>query len=45
MLARKYFCFNTPVYKNKAEEPSCRTPYHEEYIQSSASDNPEGLCH
>ena len=28
-----------------AEEPSCRSPYHEEYIQTSVSDNPEGLCH
>ncbi|WP_418660934.1 hypothetical protein, partial [Bacteroides ilei] len=22
---RKYFCFNIPVYKNMAEEPSCRS--------------------
>lgn len=28
-----------------AEEPSCHCPYHEEYIQTSASGNPEGLCH
>ena len=27
-----------------AEGPSCRIPYHEEYIQTSASGNPEGLC-
>lgn len=26
------------------EEPSCRSSYHEEYIQTSASGNPEGLC-
>ena len=27
-----------------AEEPSCRSPYHEEeYIQTSASGNPEDL--
>ena len=45
MSARKYFCFNIRVYKNMAEEPSCRSPYHEEYIQTSASGNPEGLCH
>ena len=45
MPARKYFCFNIPIYKNMAEEPSCRSPYHEEYIQTSVSDNPEGLCH
>lgn len=44
MSVRKYFCFNIPVYKNMAEEPSCRSPYHEEYIQTSASGNPEGLC-
>ena len=25
--ARKYFCFNIPVYKNMVEEPSCRSPY------------------
>ena len=43
MSARKYFCFNIPVYKNMAEELSCRSPYHEEYIQTSASGNPEGL--
>ncbi len=42
---RKYFCFNIPVYKNMAEEPSCRNYYHEEYIQTSASGNPEDLCH
>ena len=45
MSARKYFCFNIPVYKNMAEEPFCRSPYHEEYIQTSASGNLEGLCH
>ena len=45
MSARKYFCFNIRVYKSMAEEPSCRSPYHEEYIQTSASGNPEGLCH
>ena len=44
MSVRKYFCFNIPVYKNMAEGPSCRSPYHEEYIQTSASGNPEGLC-
>ena len=44
MSARKYFCFNVLVYKNMIEEPSCRSPYHEEYIQTSASDNPENLC-
>ena len=44
MSARKYFCFNIPIYKNMAEELSCRNPYHEEYIQASVSDNPEGLC-
>lgn len=27
-----------------AEEPSCRSPYHEEYIQTSVSGNSEGLC-
>ena len=43
MSARKYFCFNIPVYKNMAEESSCRRPYHEEYIQTSASGNLEGL--
>ena len=42
---RKYFCFNITVYKNMAEEPSCRSYYHEEYIQTSASGNPEDLCH
>ena len=45
MSARKYFCFNIRVYKSMAEESSCRSPYHEEYIQTSASGNPEGLCH
>ena len=45
MPVRKYFCFNIPVYRNMAEEPSCRSPYHEEYIQTSASGNPEDLCH
>jgi len=43
MSARKYFCFNIPIYKNMAEEPSCRSPYHEEYIQTSVSGNPEDL--
>lgn len=43
MSTRKYFCFNIPVYKNMAEESSCRRPYHEEYIQTSASGNLEGL--
>lgn len=27
------------------EESSCRSPYHEEYIRTGASGNPEGLCH
>ena len=45
MSLRKYFGFNIPIYKNMAEEPSCRSPYHEEYIQTSASGNPEDLCH
>ena len=45
MSARKYFCFNIPIDKNMAEGPSCRSPYHEEYIQTSASGNPEDLCH
>lgn len=27
------------------KEPSCRSPYHEEYIQTGASGNPEDLCH
>ena len=40
---RKYFCFN--ITKNMAEETSCRSPYHEGYIQTSASGNPEDLCH
>ena len=44
MSVRKYFCFNIPVYKNMAEGLFCRSPYHEEYIQTSASGNPEGLC-
>ena len=44
MPVRKYFCFNIPVYRNMAEEPSCRSPYHEEYIQTSVSGNSEGLC-
>ena len=44
MSARKYFCFNISVYKNMAEEPSCHSPYHEEYIQTSALCNLEGLC-
>lgn len=26
------------------EEPSCRSPFHEEYIRISVSNNPEGLC-
>ena len=29
--------------KDKAEEPSCRSPYHEEHIQTSVSGNPEDL--
>lgn len=45
MPARNYFCFNIPVYKNMVEESSCRSPYHEEYIRTGASGNPEGLCH
>ena len=45
MPARKYFCFNIPVYKNMVEEPSCRSPYHKEYIRTGASGNPEDLCH
>lgn len=40
MSARKYFYFNIPVYKSIAEGSS----YHEEYIQISALDDPEGLC-
>ena len=44
MPVREYFCFNIPVYRNMAEEPSCRSPYHEEYIQTSVSGNSEGLC-
>ena len=44
-FVRKYFCFNIPIYKNMAEETSCRSPYHEGYIQTSASGNPEGLYH
>lgn len=42
---RKYFCFNIPIDKNMAEGLFCRSPYHEEYIQTSASGNPEDLCH
>ena len=45
MPVRKYFCFNIPVYRNMAEAPSCRSPYHKEYIQTSVSGSPEGLCH
>ena len=45
MSARKYFCFNIPIDKNMAEGLFCRSPYHEEYIQTSASGNPEDLCH
>ena len=45
MPARKYFCFIIPVYKNMVEEPSCRSPYHKEYIRTGASGNPEDLCH
>ena len=45
MSLRKYFGFNIPIYKNMAEGPSCRSPYHEEYIQTSVSGNPEGLYH
>ena len=26
-------------------EPSCCSHYHEEYIQTSVSGNPKGLCH
>ena len=44
-FVRKYICFNIPIYKNMAEEPYCRSYYHEEYIQTSASGNPEELCH
>ena len=36
---------SVPIYKNMAEGPSCRSPYHEEYIQTSASGNPEDLCY
>lgn len=42
MPVRKYSCFNIPVYRNRTEEHSCRSPYHERYTQTSASDNPEG---
>ena len=42
---RKYFCFNITIYKNMAEELSCRKPFPKEYIQTSASGNPEGLYH
>ena len=45
MSVRKYFCFNIPIDKNMAEGLFCRSPYHEEYIQTSASGNPEGLYH
>ena len=45
MSARKYFCFNIPIDKNMAGRLFCRSPYHEEYIQTSASGNPEDLCH
>lgn len=45
MPVRKYFSFNIPAYKNMAEEPSGRSPYHKEYILASALGNPEGLCH
>lgn len=45
MSVRKYFCFNIPIDKNMAEGLFCRSPYHEEYIQTSASGNPEDLCH
>ena len=44
MSVRKYFCFNIPVYKNMAEGLFCHSPSHEEYLQTSASGNPEGLC-
>lgn len=43
MSVRKYFCFNIPIDKNMAEGLFCRSPYHEEYIQTSASGNPEDL--
>ena len=42
---RKYFCFNITIYKNMAEELSCRKPFPKEYIQTSASGNPEDLYH
>lgn len=45
MSVRKYFCFNIPIDKNMAKGLFCRSPYHEEYIQTSASGNPEDLCH
>ena len=45
MSARKYFSFNIPIYKKMVEEPSCRSPYLVEFIQTSASGNPEDLCH
>ena len=31
------------IDKNMAEGPSCRSPYHEEHIQTSVSGNPEDL--
>ena len=42
---RKYFCFNITIYKNMAEELSCPKPFPKEYIQTSASGNPEDLYH
>ena len=36
-MSAKYLCFNITIYKNMAEEPSCRCHYHEKYIQISAS--------
>lgn len=29
-MSVRFFCFNIRVYKNMAEEPSCRSYYHEE---------------
>ena len=36
-MSAKYLCFNITIYKNMAEEPSCRCHYHEKFIQTSAS--------
>ncbi len=33
MPARKYFCFNIPVYKNMVEESSCRSPLAAQLIE------------